>query len=100
VHITTSCDSIQGKPSEIEDTKEKIIKNIQFFIKIMSVALKLFYMKAINYNVFVSERDEFTNLICYILFKDKDFYKSLFNLFELSNIKNNEDLKSKKEGLE
>ena len=100
VHITTSCDSIKGKPSEIEDTKEKIIKNIQFFIKIMSVALKLFYMKAINYNVFVSERDEFTNLICYILFKDKDFYKSLFNLFELSNIKNNEDLKSKKEGLE
>jgi len=39
---------------------------LQDFIDIIAVALKLFYMKSINYDYFEYEKDEFINLICYI----------------------------------
>ena len=44
---------------EYEKNKEKIIKALQFFIEIMQVTLKLFYINSINYKFFISERDEF-----------------------------------------
>ena len=68
--------------SEIESIKNKVINDIQTFIEIISVALKLFYAKTINYEFFISEGDEFFNLISYFLFNQKDFYDNLFNLFE------------------
>ena len=53
------------KKKDINKLKKKVIKEIQNFIEIIGVALKLFYYKAINYDSFVYERDEFINLICF-----------------------------------
>ena len=80
---------------DIERIKEEVIKDIQTFIEIISVALKLFYAKTINYEFFVSEGDEFFNLISYFLFNQKDFYSNLFNLFELSNEQKLQNLNNK-----
>ena len=91
-----------------EAYKEKIIKDIQFFIEIMQVALKLFYIKSINYKFFISERDEFINLISNILFnydhlintkkEDKNkypIYETLFKFFEYSNKEKAKQLEKK-----
>ena len=80
----------------LEKKKDKIIKDIQDFIEIISVALKLFYAKTINYQSFIGERDEFFNLVCFILFKQKTFYQKLFEFFELSNKQKSEQLQKKK----
>ena len=56
------------------------------------MALKLFYAKVINYEFFISERDEFFNLICFILFNENNLYPNLFELFELSNEENTKAL--------
>ena len=84
---------------KIESFKEDIVKEIQNFIEIVSVALKLFYSKTINYEFFISERDEFLNLICFFLFNEKTFYNNLFELFQLSNTKRTDDFLKKKEEL-
>ena len=81
---------------KIEETKLVIIKDIQNFIDMIAVALKLFYMKSINYDYFEYEKDEFINLICFILFKEKSFESNLFKFFELSNKKKQEQLDNKK----
>ena len=91
--------NIQDNISKIESLKKEIIKDIKDFIEIISVALKLFYSNTINYEFFINERDEFLNLICFILFKEKTFYNNLFELFNLSNIKRIENFKKKKEEL-
>ena len=56
----------------------------------MQVVLKLFYIKSINYEFFISERDEFINIISYVLFnqkKDKKyaFYDAIYKIFQYSN---------------
>ena len=81
----------------IENSKNKIINDIQNFIDIIAIALKLFYMKSINYDYFVCERDEFINLICYFLFNEQKFEQSLFDFFELSNRKKQREFNNKKE---
>ena len=84
--------------------KKQIVKEIQFFIEIMQVALKLFYIKSINYKFFVSERDEFINLICYILFNYKKqnkyvFYNAIFEFFQYLNKEETEKFEEKIESL-
>ena len=92
-YINKCYDTINKEDDKkIEETKDDIIKNIQDFIDIIAVALKLFYMKSINYDYFEYEKDEFINLICFILFKYKPLEKSLFKFFELSNKKKQEKL--------
>ena len=99
-----------NKTQKIEKMKHDVIKDIQTFIEITSVALKLFYLKTINYEFFVSERDEFFNLICSVLFynldclknnfkniiiNEKGFYESIYELFKLSNQQKTKDLTDK-----
>ena len=84
---------------EINYKKRQVIKDIQSFIDTTSISLKLFYSKSINYQLFISEKDEFINLISYFLFKENDFYNNIFNLFELSNIEKYKKLRDKKNSL-
>ncbi len=60
----------RNKENNKECMKEgrEIIKEIQNFIEIMQVVLKLFYSKSINYKYFIDEKDEIINLLSYILF--------------------------------
>ena len=85
---------------ELDKVKNRIIKDLQYFIEIMQVTLKLFYINSINYKFFVSERDEFINIISYILFNQKReksyiFYDSIFELFQYSNRKKSNELEQK-----
>ena len=85
---------------ELDKAKNRIIKDLQYFIEIMQVTLKLFYINSINYKFFVSERDEFINIISYILFNQKReksyiFYDSIFKLFQYSNRKKSNELEQK-----
>ena len=89
-------DELKG---EINYKKMQVIKDIQSFIDTTSISLKLFYSKSINYQLFISEKDEFINLISYFLFKENDFYNNIFNLFELSNIEKYKKLRDKKHTL-
>ena len=89
-------DELKG---EINYKKMQVIKDIQSFIDTTSISLKLFYSKSINYQLFISEKDEFINLISYFLFKENDFYNIIFNLFELSNIEKYKKLRDKKNSL-
>jgi hypothetical protein len=87
-YINDSISKIQN--NKYNKLKKEIIKEVQHFIEIMQVVLKLFYIKSINYQFFISERDEFINIISYILFnqkKDKkyDFYDSIYKIFQYSN---------------
>ena len=82
--------------SKINEIKGEIIKDIQSFVEIISVGLKLFYSRTINYESFISEKDEFINLICFFLFKDNNFYINLFKFFELSNEEKKNNFKIKK----
>ena len=82
--------------SKINEIKGEIIKDIQSFVEIISVGLKLFYSRTINYESFISEKDEFINLICFFLFKDNNFYINLFRFFELSNEEKKNNFKIKK----
>ena len=77
--------------------KEKVIKDIQEFIEIMQVALKLFYLKSINYKFFVCDKDEFINVICYFFFNQKKYniYSSIFKIFRKSNEEKIKNLKEK-----
>ena len=97
---------LNNKREKVSDNfgkfKKQIVKEIQFFIEIMQVALKLFYIKSINYEFFVSERDEFINLICYILFNYKKgnkyvFYDAIFEFFQYLNEEETKKLEEKLE---
>jgi len=75
----------------------------------MQVTLKLFYTKSINFKIFADEKDEIINLISYILFNKKKFYKQLLDLFSYMNIekkqklglklKNSDDITPRKVGI-
>jgi hypothetical protein len=76
--------------------KEKVVNEIQEFIEIMQVALKLFYLKSINYQFFINEEDEFNNLICYVLFNQEhkiNIYEEVFKIFQKSNEEKQNNLK-------
>ena len=71
------------------------VNEIQNFIEIMQVALKLFYSKSINFKNFSIEKDEIINLISYILFNKKNFYNLVLLLFSEMNSKKMEKLELK-----
>ena len=71
------------------------VNEIQNFIEIMQVALKLFYSKSINFKNFSIEKDEIINLISYILFNKKNFYNLVLLLFSEMNAKKMEKLELK-----
>ena len=72
-----------------------IVNEIRNFIEVMQVTLKLFYSKSINYKYFKEEKDEIINLLSYIIFKDKNFYRQLKNLFSYMNSQKTKILEKK-----
>ena len=71
------------------------VNEIQNFIEMMQVALKLFYSKSINFKNFSIEKDEIINLISYILFNKKNFYNLVLLLFSEMNSKKMEKFELK-----
>ena len=91
------CKNNQNDEKICSEKVLEVVKEIQNFIEIMQVTLKLFYAKSINFKIFVDEKDEIINLISYILFNKKKFYKQLLDLFSYMNNEKKEKLKLKLE---
>ena len=98
-YLNKCYDKVKNNEDINKKTKDSVIKDIQDFIDIIAIALKLFYMKSINYDYFEHEKDEFINLVCQILFNQKNFEKELFKFFELSNKEKQSQFKQKKKVL-
>ena len=76
-----------------QEKAENIIQQLQDFIVLLQNVIKLFYSRSVSYTYFKDEKDEFLNLICFILFNSKKLYQKFFHLFELMNIEKIEKLK-------
>ena len=81
------CQNNEDNEKLCYDKGLEAVNEIQNFIEIMQVALKLFYSKSINFKDFTVEKDELINLISYILFNKKNFYKLILQLFSYMNAK-------------
>lgn len=68
-----------------KEKAEDIITQLQEFIVVMQTVIKLFYSKSISYTYFKDEKDEFLNLISYIIFNSDKIYQKFFRLFEIMN---------------
>ena len=79
------CEKNKENNKECVKRGKEIVKQIQNFIEIMQVVLKLFYSKSINYKYFIDERDEIINLLSYILFNIQKIYKHMSKIFYFMN---------------
>ena len=79
------CNESKTEKNKCYKIGKKVIEQIQNFIEIMQVVLKLFYSKSINYKNFIDEKDEIINLICYILFNRANIYKNVSAILSSMN---------------
>ena len=68
-----------------QEKAKKIINQLQNFIVLIQNVIKLFYSRSISYAYFKDEKDEFLNLVSYIIFNNSEIYQKFFELFELMN---------------
>ena len=68
-----------------DEKANDIINQIQDFIVRMQNVIKLFYSRSISYAYFKDEKDEFLNLVCYIIFNSDKIYQKFFESFESTN---------------
>jgi hypothetical protein len=83
--MAKECEDKKENKNECFKTGKKAINQIQKFIEIMQVVLKLFYAKSINYRNFVDEKDEIINLISYIIFNKKIIYRNISKILFCMN---------------
>lgn len=96
--ISNACKEIKNNDKLCNEKGMPVIKEIQEFIEIIQVSLKLFYSKSVNFKYFSDEKDEIINLITYIIFNNKNnkkFYEIVYELFKYMNSENIEKLNSK-----
>ena len=94
------CRNNQNDEKQCNEKVLDVVKEIQNFIEIMQITLKLFYSKSINFKNFVDEKDEIINLISYIIFNKKKFNKQLLDLFSYMNTEKKEKLELKLRNIE
>jgi len=78
-----------------EEKALDIITQLQEFMVLIQIIIKIFYSRSISYVYFRDEKDEFLNLVSFIIFNNDKIYKKFFELFELMNKENEEILESK-----
>ena len=78
-----------------EEKALDIITQLQEFMVLIQIVIKIFYSRSISYAYFRDEKDEFLNLVSFIIFNNDKIYKKFFELFELMNKENEEILESK-----
>ena len=96
--ISDVCKEIKNNDKLCIEKGMPAIKQIQEFIEIVQVSLKLFYSKSVNFKYFSDEKDEIINLITYIIFNNKNnkrFYEIVYELLKCMNRENIEKLRAK-----
>jgi hypothetical protein len=78
-----------------KEKAEDIINQLQEFISMIQVVIKIFYSKSISYIYFKDEKDEFINLVSFFIFNNEKIYKKFFELFELMNTEKEKILEQK-----
>lgn len=80
--INQKINTIKDSDEKIKkDTLNEVVKELQYMINALQVALKLMYARTINFQLLTAEKDEFINLITSILFQRKKFNKAIYNLY-------------------
>jgi len=85
----------KDKKISCEEKALDIITQLQEFMVLIQIVIKIFYSRSISYAYFRDEKDEFLNLVSFIIFNNDKIYKKFFELFELMNKENEEILESK-----
>ena len=85
----------KDKKLSCEEKALDIITQLQEFMVLIQIIIKIFYSRSISYAYFRDEKDEFLNLVSFIIFNNDKIYKKFFELFELMNKENEEILESK-----
>ena len=85
----------KDKKLSCEEKALDIITQLQEFMVLIQIVIKIFYSRSISYAYFRDEKDEFLNLVSFIIFNNDKIYKKFFELFELMNKENEEILESK-----
>ena len=85
----------KDKKISCEEKALDIITQLQEFMVLIQIIIKIFYSRSISYAYFRDEKDEFLNLVSFIIFNNDKIYKKFFELFELMNKENEEILESK-----
>ena len=85
----------KDKKLSCEEKALDIITQLQEFMVLVQIIIKIFYSRSISYINFRDEKDEFLNLVSFIIFNNDKIYKKFFQLFELMNKENEEILESK-----
>ena len=88
--IIKTCEELKNNANGFEDDGiyydgKNIIYQLQEFMKILQVAIKLFYSKCVSYDFLQDEKDEFTNLISFLVFNTDDIYKNIYALLKIMN---------------
>jgi hypothetical protein len=68
---------------EIEYICEDILDRLRKFIIKLQTALRLMYVKTLNYNCFIEEKDEFINLVTSLVINEPKVHDKLYELFEV-----------------
>jgi len=87
--------NFKDKKISCEEKALDIIVQLQEFMVLIQIVIKLFYSRSISYSYFRDEKDEFLNLVSFIIFNNDKIYKKFFELFELMNKENEEILEQK-----
>lgn len=74
---------------------DELTKQLQDFVIIMQICLKLFYCKAIDYSCFINEKDELINLLTTIIFRTGKIYQTIFKLQKIKLGSISSDMKNK-----
>ena len=90
--------NFKDKKDNCNDFAKYVIGQLQEFMVLIQIVIKLFYSRSISYSYFKDEKDEFLNLVSFIIFNNDKIYKKYFELFELMN-KENELLYEEKHSL-
>jgi len=80
-----------------DDRAKDIIKQLQEFIVLIQNVIKLFYSRSISYTYFRDEKDEFLNLVSFVIFNSEKIYNEFFKLFQSMNRDNIQKLEDKYE---
>ena len=80
----SSCKKILNDKQNIQKC-EDIILQLQEFIITLQIVVKLFYSKCISYDDFRDEKDEFSNLISFLVFNTGNIYKNIFEILDIMN---------------
>lgn len=85
--IIKTISTCKNNPNINESSKKclDIIHQLQEFIITLQIVIKLFYSKCISYEVFMDEKDEFINLIAFLLFNTGNIYKYIYKLLVIIN---------------